>query len=119
MSAGKATINLAKGLECDFDLCRGHSGPGITHLKSDAATLGAPNRKNDRATGIGELDGVRKQVETNLLQASRVGDHQRYPALNLRRQVNATNIRLTSYQCNTRIYNATQLDTLFFAEHKF
>ena len=59
-AAGEAGVHLAKRLEGNLDLCRGHAQSGVAHLEFEAAIGTAADGEDDGAAGIGELDRVRR-----------------------------------------------------------
>ena len=65
-------ICLREGLEDVRELVRRDAGAGV--LDFDDAAIVRPGGAEHDATAIGELDGVRDQVDQHLLELRRVGD---------------------------------------------
>ena len=118
MSAGKAAVDLAEGLEGDLDLCGRHSRSCIPHFEHDPAILGVADGETDRAAGIGKLDGVRQQVEHDLRQPGRIRDHTRHPIFDLQRQAKPAGDCLLFHQSNAGSRDAGEIDVLLFMELK-
>ena len=103
-----------------FDTAEGKSPQKRASVSGTRRRLNRPVRQRVGGLadllGIGELDGVRQQVEQNLLQPDRVRNEKQRPIIDFQRQAEARNIGLLSNESNAGIRDAAHFDTFILAQ---
>ena len=119
MIAAEPGVNLAERLQRYLDFSLVHANAGIAHRKCDFVGPGLAHGDDDRSARLGELDGIRQQVEENLLQPHCVGEDRRQSGVDIDREAQSARVRPLLHQRNAGIHDSARIDVIFQVEIKF